>query len=147
MNPRPNLDALERLLAAHRGECPQPCDGCDLAAEVVSLHRLLQIIAVLGETPGGDPIPPEHEDALYWRALPDGREITVARLGTFVRLTIGVRGSGTYDDGFDYFVPKRAVEAARIWSGDGDPLDGWHRNINTGRRRENGDPTKETIRW
>lgn len=42
---RPSLDRLEGLLRAHSGECvarpgSAPCDACDLAAEVVAVHRL-----------------------------------------------------------------------------------------------------------
>jgi hypothetical protein len=36
--------------------------------------------------------------------------------------------------------------AWELVGGVGEPQ-GWHRHPNTGRRREDGDPTKETINW
>lgn len=44
MKSRPSLDVVEQLVAKHQGECPQPCDGCELAAEVVALLRLLRMV-------------------------------------------------------------------------------------------------------
>lgn len=44
MKPRPSLDLLEQLVEKHRGNCPQPCDACDLAAEVVALLGLLRFV-------------------------------------------------------------------------------------------------------
>jgi hypothetical protein len=53
MKPRPSLDTLERLVGKHQGECSQPCDGCDLASEVVSLLRVLRVVTELPpEIPG-----------------------------------------------------------------------------------------------
>lgn len=40
---RPSLDRVEQLCVTHNGTCVQPCDGCDLAAEVTALLRLLRI--------------------------------------------------------------------------------------------------------
>jgi hypothetical protein len=45
MKPRPSLDEVERLLAKHQGDCEQPCDGCELAAEVAVLLRLLRMVS------------------------------------------------------------------------------------------------------
>jgi len=94
-------------------------------------------------------VDPNDPDApLYWRALDDDFEICVwPMLGGKGRLTIGFRDTGTYEDGYCYPSRRQAIEAAKVWSGEGDPPDGWHRHIATGRRRENGDPSKESIRW
>lgn len=82
------------------------------------------------------------------RLVADGYEILVAPM-TFgkARLCYGLADSGTYDNAFCYEDPARAIEAAKVWNGQSDPLDGWHRNPVTGRRRPDGDPTKETVRW
>lgn len=87
------------------------------------------------------------DGALFWRALPDGYEITVYAM-TFgkARLNYGEEG-GCILDGFCYESVGRAIEAATLWDGQGDPLDGWHRNPYTGRRREGGDAAKEHRRW
>ena len=98
-----------------------------------------------------DPPIPEHfaaDGCLYYRALPDDQEITVWPM-TYgkARLCIGLQQSMGYEDGYCYESRARALKAARLWSGEGDPLDGWHRHLNSGRRREGGDPAKETVRW
>jgi hypothetical protein len=41
---RPSLDVVERLVIKHRGDCAQPCDACDLAAEVIALLRLMRFV-------------------------------------------------------------------------------------------------------
>jgi len=87
------------------------------------------------------------EGALYWRALPDGYEVTVCAM-TYgkARLCFGQQRAEGYMDAFCYQDPARAIEAAKVWTGEGDPLDGWHRNPLTGRRREGGDPATEVTR-
>jgi hypothetical protein len=50
----------------------------------------------------------------------------------------------SYDDRWCYCSPEKAKLALAAWDGMGEPT-GWHRHPTTGRRRENGDPTKETI--
>jgi hypothetical protein len=91
---------------------------------------------------------PERPAALYWRALDEEYEITVYRMGLNTRVCMGERGEyGTILDSWCYRDPQRALEAAAAWSGTGDPLDGWHRNPHTGRRREDGDRTREYHRW
>jgi len=50
MRPRPGLDVVARLVMKHRGNCPQPCDGCELAAEVVGLLRVLRYVTRLPST-------------------------------------------------------------------------------------------------
>lgn len=54
--------------------------------------------------------------------------------------------TGSVLDSFSYASPRAAIEAAKLWSGEGDAPEGWFRNPTTGRRRENGDPAKETVR-
>lgn len=88
------------------------------------------------------------EDLLYRRTLPDGYEITVCPM-TFgkARLCLGELNSNTYFNAYCYANPARAIEAAKVWTGEGAPLDGWHRNPITGRRRPDGDPAKEHVGW
>lgn len=90
----------------------------------------------------------ETDGALYWKALPDDREVVVYPM-TYgkARLSVGDQGpSGCMDNGYCYTDPMEAIEAAKVWDGDGDPLDGWFRNPYDGRRRENGDPAREIVR-
>lgn len=99
--------------------------------------------------PEDPPIPKQYarDGALYYRALPyAGLAIVVwPMLGNqgYLCLTDGTVHHNTYA----YRPAARAIEAARVWSGEYDPLDGWHRHMQTGRRREGGDPNKETVRW
>lgn len=84
--------------------------------------------------------------AVYWRTLPDGMAVfVVPMLGGKARLGYG--DEYFIEDGYCYESPARALEAALVWNGEGDPLDGWHRHLKSGRRRENGDPTKEKVLW
>jgi hypothetical protein len=93
---------------------------------------------------------PEHPGALYYRALENGNEILVMPqlFGTRLCLNDPLVNSfvPSYLDGYCYADPLLAVIAAVLWSGEGDPLDGWHRHINSGRRRLNGDPELERAR-
>lgn len=84
------------------------------------------------------------DGALYWRALPSGEEIVVYPM-TFgkARLCLGHHDGLSIIDAWCYEDPWLAITAATIWTGEGDPLDGWHRNPHTGRRRPGGDPSKE----
>lgn len=85
---------------------------------------------------------------LYRRTLDNGDEIAVLPMTSGKgRLVIGPAGSIGYDDGYCYESRDRAIQAAKEWSGEGDPLDGWHRHIGSGRRREGGDPARESVRW
>lgn len=91
---------------------------------------------------------PEEPQPLYRRELGDEYEVVVYPM-TFgkARLCIGRVGDAGYERGYCYENPAIAVSAAVLWNGQGDPLDGWHREVSSGRRRQNGDPTKETVRW
>lgn len=51
-----------------------------------------------------------------------------------------------FDDRWCYHSVGAAVAAAHAWDGQGEP-EGWHRHPRTGRRRENGDPAREEVRW
>lgn len=85
---------------------------------------------------------------LYTRELDDGREISVLPM-TFgkARICIGPAPaiSHGYDDGWCYSSHFIAIAAAAAWDGEGDPPDGWHRHIGSGRRREEGDPAREYV--
>ncbi len=88
------------------------------------------------------------DGALYWKSLPDGYEITVYMM-TFgkARVNHGEQGPlGCISNGYCYQDPGVALVAAALWDGEGDPIDGWHRNPFDGRRREGGDPDKEETR-
>jgi hypothetical protein len=88
------------------------------------------------------------EGALYSRVdESSGIELTVYQM-TFgkARLCTGQPGAMTYDDGWCYSDPRIAIEAAMHWNGEGDAPLGWHRQISTGRRRENPfDPSTEYV--
>ena len=100
------------------------------------------------DPPGDPPIPVDMaaDGALYYRALPHGLYITVWPMG-WGQGYLCVGDGWVHDSTYAYYPMDKAVEAARLWSGEGDPIDGWHRHMQSGRRRENGDPNKETIRW
>jgi len=90
------------------------------------------------------------EGALYYRDLgdEDGRAISVWAM-TFgkARVCIGPNDFPTYDGGWCYEDPRLAIASAHAWDGNGDPPDGWHRDVMRGRRRPNGDPKLEHVRW
>lgn len=93
-------------------------------------------------------MPEARKGALYWRPLPDGYEVIVYPM-TYgkARICYGQQDDVTILDAFCYEDPALAIRAAKVWTGDGDPLDGWHRQPRTGRRRPGGDPAKETTYW
>lgn len=88
------------------------------------------------------------EGSVYYRPIDDQHAIVVYPM-TFgkARLCLAERDGPNVLDGFCYASPERALEAAAVWTGDGDPLDGWLRNPQTGRRRVDGDPAKEYGRY
>lgn len=85
------------------------------------------------------------DGALYWRELPDEMEIVVYKMLYNTRLSVG--DGMCLIDGYCYASPARAMEAAAVWDGEGDPLDGWHKNIRSGRRRPDGDPKQEYVEF
>lgn len=86
------------------------------------------------------------EGCLYLRELPSGFVITVWRMG-WGQGYLCLGSMGLHDQTYAYVPANKAVEAARAWSGEGDPQDGWHRHMQSGRRREGGDPDRESVRW
>jgi len=87
--------------------------------------------------------------SLFHRELEDGYEVVVYPM-TYgkARLCLSETGEwGSILDGYCYADPARAIEAAKAWTGRGDPLAGWHRHLGSGRRREGGDPSKEHVNW
>jgi hypothetical protein len=88
-----------------------------------------------------------HPEALYVRNLPSGHVITVYKHhGGLFAVCIGAKDSGFIDDAFYYTTEVAAVTAAVQWSGHGDAPVGWFRHPQSGRRREDGDPARETVR-
>jgi len=87
------------------------------------------------------------EGALAERLLPDGGELCVyPLLFGAARLTFGRDpADGGYDDCWDYPDPLTAVKAMNRWDGRGEP-EGWTRHPGTGRRRPDGDPSREFVR-
>lgn len=86
--------------------------------------------------------------ALFCRFIEDDLEIIVSPMSFGkARLCIGNRYDVGFEDGYCYADPALAVVAAMLWTGEGDPIDGWHRHLGTGRRRKDGDPSQETRFW
>lgn len=87
-------------------------------------------------------------DYLWVEPLGDGRAISLLPWGAGgVQLSIGRLGSGFHDDTWVYTgeLAPRAWRAALTWNGSGEP-EGWYRHPASGRRRQGGDPAKETTR-
>lgn len=80
---------------------------------------------------------------LYERDLDDEKRVFVIRMLFTFRVAIGT--DQWIDDGWCYNDPAIAIAAAVAWDGDGDPPDGWHRQISTGRRRPDGEPGREYV--
>lgn len=86
--------------------------------------------------------------SIYYRPLNEHDAVAVYPM-TFgkARLTLADRHGYSLWNGYCYANVAQALAAAEVWAGKEDPLDGWHRHVDTGRRRENGDPTKERQWW
>lgn len=87
-------------------------------------------------------------DWLWVEPLPDGRALSLLPWGAGgFQLSIGRLGSGFHDDSWCYLAEMEAAAwlAVLTWNGSGEP-EGWYRHPATGRRREGGDPRKETTR-
>lgn len=88
-----------------------------------------------------------HDDSVYIiRHLPDGRVITVQPLIYTAFISIGGELRFGYSDRWCYHDVSQAIAAADAW----DPLEtpepeGWHRHPTSGRRRPDGDPSKEYV--
>jgi hypothetical protein len=82
------------------------------------------------------------------RLLPTGRAVFLRpwSYGGLV-LNIGSLGVSWFDDEWNFQAEQHraAWRAALGWNGEGDP-EGWYRHPASGRRRPEGDPTKEFVR-
>lgn len=113
-------------------------------AELIAYTWLVLVDSSMPEA-----VPRAHEGALYVRTLADGRFVSVQPMGwgkTYLHLSPAAVAPW-YDRTFVYADRRRCLLAAMLWDGEGDPMEGWERDIMTGRRREGGDPNKETVRW
>lgn len=80
------------------------------------------------------------------RRLPDGRIIAVHKLLHHYTLLVDLDESG-YADRYCYPNYVQAVVGCMEWDGKGDPPGGWNRHPTTGRRRPDGDASREYINW
>ena len=81
----------------------------------------------------------------FCRLLPTGDYVAVIPfLFTYGVVTGPPEHWYSYADRWCYHRLAVAVAAATAWDGTGEP-EGWHRHPRTGRRRENGDPTREVV--
>lgn len=67
----------------------------------------------------------------------------VGATGMIFTTRVWVGDSTSVIRAFCYEDPEVALAAARAWDGDGDPPDGWIKEVGTERRRINGDPARE----
>lgn len=78
----------------------------------------------------------------------DGRAGWVMRMMFGARLIVGRCRedwrSDEYDDGWCYKDVSLATAALDRWDGTGEP-EGWHRHPTSGRRRPDGDPSREYV--
>lgn len=82
-----------------------------------------------------------------WRILPDGRSLSLTRQIFNWKLGVSpTRDCGFYDSTWEYLDFDHAFTAYMTWDGDEEP-EGWYRHPMSGRRRPEGDPTKEFQRW
>jgi hypothetical protein len=79
--------------------------------------------------------------AVYARETDRGY-IVVYRMIYTTRVCIGADEFG-YSRAWCYPDHDRALVAAEQWNGEGDPPDGWIKEVGTERRRVNGDPNRE----
>lgn len=83
----------------------------------------------------------------HWRLLEDGELMAVsAMLFSNGRLFVGVNRNG-YEDCYCYDSVEKAIDSMNNFNPilDSEP-DGWKRHPTSGRRRENGDKSKEVVR-
>ena len=82
------------------------------------------------------------EGAIYERVVGDS-EIVVYPMIFTTRVCIGDVGDYGYRRAWCYPSRARAVEAAKAWDGQGDPPDGWIKEVGTERRRVDGTAATE----
>jgi hypothetical protein len=75
------------------------------------------------------------EHYVEMRVLPDERICGVARLLYNWTLHVDIDMDG-YNTRYCFHNKSDALEALHSWNGEGDPGDKWHRNPETGRRRD-----------
>lgn len=81
----------------------------------------------------------------YARDLGDGRGVWVMpMLNGNGRLVVGPIEGQWLDEAYCYDSVVLAVAGALAWDGVGEP-EGWKRHIGSGRRRPNGDPSREYV--
>lgn len=80
-----------------------------------------------------------------YKVFPNGRDAMIGRL-MFTHMIIADINGLYHGERWCYTTYAKAKAALAAWDGEGEPQ-GWHRHPDTGRRRENGDPAKETINF
>lgn len=79
------------------------------------------------------------------KAIGDGLYAAIKPLMFHWTMIVGQIGDRFgYEDRWCYANREKAEAALHAWDGTGEPS-GWHRNPRTGRRRPDGDPTREYI--
>lgn len=92
---------------------------------------------------------PDFFGYLWGRVYPNGRVAAVAPLTYWRGRVVCAENLERWKDGIDeawcYESLGEALAALAQWNGEGEPA-GWIRHPQSGRRREGGDPAKETVR-
>jgi hypothetical protein len=89
-----------------------------------------------------------HGDVYYHEVFPDGREAVVVQENAsgLSRIKLGSPHLSWYDDVWEYTSVRDAVCALKEWDGSGGEPSGCTRHPASGRRRPNGDASKQYIR-
>lgn len=80
-----------------------------------------------------------------FRILEDGRLCGILPLIGIDMIAVDINPWG-HNDAYYYRAGGAAARALEAWDGSGEPA-GWFRHPQSGRRREDGDPARETIRY
>lgn len=78
----------------------------------------------------------------YAKEIAPGHYIGVTRMIFTMRVWVG-DATGIWRAYCYPWTPEGAIAAARHWDGEGDPPDGWIKEVGTERRRIDGDPARE----
>jgi len=91
--------------------------------------------------------PAPDPDRWWWyrRALPHGRVVHLRPASSNARLSISIEGTMGFEGSWCYADHGDGWRAALGWNGEGDPPDGWHRHLETARRRQDGTAATEYI--